>query len=78
MNPLFAAASLFGVGFYIAACIIGGILGGRWLDGKLNTSPLWLLLGLLLGLLVAGYGTYRMMRPFLKDAGYGRKDKGSK
>jgi len=78
MNPLFAAASLFGIGFYVAACIIGGILLGRWLDGKMNSAPLWVIVGLLLGLLVAVYGTYGMLKPFLKDISNGRKDKGSK
>jgi ATP synthase protein I len=78
MNPLYAAFSLLGIGFYVAACIILGILGGRWLDGKMNTAPLWLLVGLVLGLLAAVYGTYQMLKPFLKDLGDGRKDKGSK
>jgi len=75
MNPWFAAFSLLGIGFYVAACIIGGILGGRWLDGKMDSAPLWLLVGLVLGLITAVYGTYRMLKPFLKDIGNGRKDR---
>jgi hypothetical protein len=29
---------LIGVGFYICACIVGGALGGMWLDSKFNIN----------------------------------------
>ena len=32
------------LGFAMAACVIVGVFLGKWLDGKLGTSP-WLLLG---------------------------------
>ena len=67
MNRWVPALRLTGVGFYIAACIVGGILAGLWLDGKLNTKP-WLMIGgLLVGLVVAFYGVYRMIRPLMND-----------
>ncbi|MFK2825613.1 AtpZ/AtpI family protein [Bacillus sp. B190/17] len=34
----------------ITGSILIGIFGGRWLDGKWNTEPLFLIVGLLLGL----------------------------
>ncbi|MGB8263525.1 MAG: AtpZ/AtpI family protein [Dehalococcoidales bacterium] len=60
--------SLFGMGFYIAIAIILGIWGGHWLDGKMNTSPLWLIIGLFLGIAVAALGVYNMIKPFMDEA----------
>lgn len=65
MNRWVAVLRLTGVGFYIAACLLLGIFGGLWLDGKLNTKPILMIAGLLLGLAVAFYGVYRMIRPLI-------------
>ena len=62
MSRWAAALRLTGVGFYVAACILGGTLTGLWLDSKLDTKPLFVLLGLAVGLAVAFYGVYRMIR----------------
>ncbi len=72
MNGWVAALRLVGVGFYIAGCIILGVVSGVWLDKKVDISPLFTLLGLGAGLLAAFYGTYRMLLPALGR----RKDKG--
>ena len=71
MNRWAAALRLTGIGFYIAACILLGILGGLWLDNRFDKSPLFVVAGLLLGLALAGYGVYRMIRPLIDD----RRDK---
>ena len=52
---------LVGLGWYIAFCLVAGILGGLWLDEQLHLKPLFLLLGLAAGLIAAFYGTYRML-----------------
>ena len=62
MSRWAAAFRLTGVGFFVAACILGGILAGLWADNKLDTKPLFILLGLAVGLAVAFYGVYRMIR----------------
>ena len=54
-------ARLLGVGWYVAICIVGGVWGGVWLDEKLGASPLFLLIGLMLGIGAAGAGMYRML-----------------
>ena len=54
-----------GLGWVIAIAIVGGTLAGRFLDGWAGTSPLFLLLGLLLGIALAFYGTYRMAIRFM-------------
>jgi len=72
VNSRAAALRLVGIGFYIAGCIILGVVLGVWLDEKVDVSPLFTLLGLGAGLLAAFYGTYRMLLPALGR----RKDKG--
>jgi ATP synthase protein I len=67
------ALGTLGVGFFVSASIILGVVGGRWLDGKLNTEPLFLIIGLILGIVVAFYGVYIMLRPLMKD----KQDKGN-
>jgi F0F1-type ATP synthase assembly protein I len=42
-----------------------GVAGGLWLDGKFNTRPILAIVGLILGLVVAIYGVYRMILPNL-------------
>jgi ATP synthase protein I len=71
MNRWAAALRLTGVGFFIGICIVGGTFAGLWLDSKFKTGP-WLMIGgLLLGLVVAIYGVYQMIRPLMDN----RKDK---
>ncbi len=60
-----AALRFTGIGFYIGVCIAGGVGLGVWLDGKYELSPLLTLLGLGIGLFMAFYGTYRMLREIL-------------
>lgn len=60
-----AALRLTGVGFFIGGAIFLGLMGGLWLDGKLNTKPFFMLIGLILGIVVAGYGVYQMLLPLL-------------
>ncbi len=58
---------MIGVGWYIGLCIVLGLAGGLWLDNKFNTKPLLTIVGLILGLIVAIYGVYRMLEPLLGD-----------
>jgi len=62
-----AALRLIGVGWYVGISIVLGILGGWWLDNKFDTKPVFVIIGLMLGLIVAGYGVYRMLQPLIKD-----------
>ncbi|MBI2863033.1 MAG: AtpZ/AtpI family protein [Chloroflexi bacterium] len=52
---------LIGIGWYIVICIAGGLLAGLWLDGVLNVTPLFMILGLFIGLAACFYGVYRMV-----------------
>ena len=61
MNGLPPAARLMGIGWYFAVCIIAGVMGGFFLDKVTGTTPLLTLLGMMLGLVLAFYGAYRML-----------------
>ncbi len=54
---------LIGVGWYIAICIVLGIVAGLWLDEKVGLKPLFTLVGLFIGLASAFWGVYRLLFP---------------
>jgi ATP synthase protein I len=49
-----ATARLASVGIELSLSTVIGLLGGRWLDGKLGTDPWLMIVGLVLGV-VAGF-----------------------
>ena len=54
-----------GIGWYIAACILLGAFGGRWIGPKLDghgSEVIFTILGLIVGLILAFLGVYRMFR----------------
>ena len=55
------------MGWYVGASIFLAVAGGIWLDKKLNSSPFLVIIGLLLGIIVAFYGVYKMVLPNLND-----------
>ena len=63
MNRRVAALKLVGVGWYVGSCIVLGVFGGLWLDNKFNTKPILVIVGLVLGVIIAFYGVYRMILP---------------
>ena len=68
---LIIALRLTGLGWYVALCIVFGILGGLWLGNATGQVALLTLLGVTLGSVVAFYGVYRMALPAI----YGPKRK---
>ena len=62
------AAPLLGLGTTLAVTVLAGLGGGYWLDGRLKTRPLFLLLGGILGL---GAGLYH----FFKTVAGSQRDK---
>ncbi|WLR50720.1 AtpZ/AtpI family protein [Bacillus tianshenii] len=63
-RPLQAIALMSTILSQLAGSVLIGIFGGRWLDRLAETSPLFLIIGLLLGLATGTYGTYRTIRYF--------------
>ena len=69
MNGWFLALRLAGLGWYVAACIVLGVVGGLGLDKLIGTSPVFTLLGTVLGTVLAFWGLYKLVQPIL----YGSK-----
>ena len=55
-----AVASQFGI--TLAVSVVLGYFAGHWLDERLNTSPIFTLIGVLLGLVAAVLNTVRLYR----------------
>jgi F0F1-type ATP synthase assembly protein I len=68
MSWCVVALRLTGLGWYIAVCVVGGVLGGLGLDKLLDTTPIFTLLGTILGSIVAFWGVYKMVLPILYGA----------
>jgi F0F1-type ATP synthase assembly protein I len=58
-----AGMEVAGIGFQFAAAILLFLYAGKWLDGKLGTAPLFLILGVFVG---AGAGFYSMYRKLIR------------
>jgi len=79
MDSWVVGLRLMGLGWYVAACIILGVLGGLGLDNLVGTTPLFILLGTLLGTVLAFWGLYKMVQPALYGSkGRNGADKGRK
>jgi len=64
-ETLVIVLQLVGVGWYVAICVIGGLFGGLWLDRRLDVLPVFTLAGVVLGIVLAFYGIYKMLLPLL-------------
>ena len=62
---MIVALRLTGLGWYVAACIVLGVVGGVWLGKLTGQVALLTLVGTVLGSVVAFYGVYRMVLPAL-------------
>jgi F0F1-type ATP synthase assembly protein I len=75
MQKLPQTMRLMGLGWYVALSIIGGIGGGVLVDGWLGTEPIFTLIGLFGGLLLAFWGGYfLLMEAIGKGRGSRAKD----
>ena len=54
------------IGLVLFVTTLGGALGGHWLDQQLGTSPIFVVLGFLLGAGLGGVADYRLVSRFLK------------
>ncbi len=55
------------IGFVLLATVLVGTLGGYWLDQRLGTIPLFVLIGFLLGTLSGAIGCWRLLSRFLAE-----------
>jgi len=50
------------LGWYVGFCIVGGIAVGVIVDAKMGTGPVLTVVGLIVGIVLAFFGLYRMVR----------------
>ena len=73
MDRRLVALRLLGLGWYVAICVVAGVVAGIFLDGHFGTKPILTLLGVLLGTVAAFYGLYKMVSPLLNPGSTTRK-----
>jgi len=66
------ALKLLGLGWYVALCILAGVGLGLALDHWLDMMPLFTLVGLVIGLLVAFIGVYRQLLEVIQGNSHDR------
>ena len=67
MDRRLLALRLLGLGWYVAMCVVIGAVGGVWLDRLSGLTPLFTLLGVLIGTVAAFYGLYKMVIPLFNS-----------
>ena len=70
-GPAPGAFQLLQIGAWCGISIGLGVTAGLFLDRALGTSPLLVLLGLVVGILGAAGGAYFVIRPYVTDASRG-------
>lgn len=65
------------IGLEIVVSILGGLLGGRWLDGKFGTSPYLALFGFFFGLAAATRAVIRAWRDMQREAAREEREQGN-
>jgi len=60
-------AQLGAVGIEVGISTVVGMLGGRWLDGKLGTEPILTIVGLLLGVFAGFRSLVRVARKATRE-----------
>ena len=61
MDGLPPTVRLIGIGWYVAACIVFGVIGGVELDKALGLKPVLTMVGLAVGMTLAFWGGYRLL-----------------
>ncbi len=60
-----SGAELIGLGGLLAGAVVAPLLAGLVLDSLLRSAPLFLLIGIVVGILAAGVAVYSRFRPYL-------------
>ncbi|GAD12915.1 hypothetical protein GBL_1132 [Geobacillus kaustophilus GBlys] len=51
----------------LVGSILVGVFGGRWIDDRFGTEPIFLIVGLLLGLAAGVYAMLRLIRQYFSE-----------
>ncbi|MDE5414694.1 MULTISPECIES: AtpZ/AtpI family protein [Alkalihalobacterium] len=66
-KPYRAMALMTAITSYLVGPVLVGVLAGRWLDGYFDKSPLFMIIGLFLGLGSGIYGLIRLLGSYLGE-----------
>jgi F0F1-type ATP synthase assembly protein I len=55
------------LGLILFVTTFGGLLIGRWFDQQLGTTPLLVITGFMLGILIGAVANWRLISRFLKN-----------
>jgi ATP synthase protein I len=66
-NPFKAMGLMSLIVSQLVGATLVGVFGGMWLDSQIHTKPLFLVIGLLLGMGAGVYSTIRLVSRFLGD-----------
>lgn len=64
-NPALGGRDLLTLGGLLVGCVVAGVAIGQFVDIWLATSPVFVLLGITLGIVAAGVGFWFRVRAFL-------------
>ncbi|MDQ6878574.1 MAG: AtpZ/AtpI family protein [Candidatus Dormibacteraeota bacterium] len=64
-NPT-SGSDLAGIGLYLAGAVLAPLIVGVFLDSALHTAPLFVLIGLFLGLVAGGIAIWLKVRELSK------------
>lgn len=57
-----AATTTVGLALAIPSMLFVPALVGWWIDRKYDTSPLWLIIGLVIGMVATAFDVYRLLK----------------
>jgi F0F1-type ATP synthase assembly protein I len=63
-HPLHAMGLMSAILSQLVGSILIGIFGGKWIDDFFETEPLFLIVGILLGLAAGVYAMYRLVHHY--------------
>ncbi|AXI38524.1 hypothetical protein CX649_01995 [Bacillaceae bacterium ZC4] len=66
-HPLRAYALMTAILSYLAGSVLVGVFAGRWLDRQLHTEPVFLIIGLLIGLAAGIVAMLRLVQHFFQE-----------
>lgn len=66
-NPWKALFLVTAIGVDFALCVTAGLFAGRWLSDKAGGNPLWLILGLAIGIGAGVATVILLVKPFVSE-----------
>ncbi|MGH3344697.1 MAG: AtpZ/AtpI family protein [Carbonactinosporaceae bacterium] len=66
-RPGLSLFALTSIGMLNALCLLAGVALGWLVDQHLGTTPVFIFVGMVLGIVAGVAGTYREIRKYLKD-----------